>query len=74
MKLVVVNDDYFPTLSHIEINKLCEDWSKTAQNGQYKAMGHRLMGMGYIALADGSKRDAGDYFCLAQVMMEKSNG
>lgn len=70
MKLIV-NDDYFPRLSNIEINAICKDWDKAGKSGKYLAMAHRLTGMGYLALADGEKRDAGDYFCLAQVMLAK---
>ena len=65
---IIVTDDYLPGLSTIQLNSLCKDWKMARDNGTEKHLHHRYLGYAHLALADGMKRDADDYFTLADVL------
>ena len=65
---IIVTDDYFPDLSNIQINHMCWEWKSARENNMEKALHHKYLGLGHLALADGLKRDADDYFTLADVL------
>ena len=64
----MVNDDFLPNLSSIEIVDIQKDWAWARKHAKESLLYHRFTGLGHIEKSLGHDEDAETYFFLADVL------